>query len=234
MWSVIKQLWNKLFGKGTASVFNLSVSIPREQLLRTGRILLVDDERPDLIDDLENDGFSIDYLPDLKKTDMNRITSGRYDLLILDFGAVGSDFGDDEGLELLRISKRTNPAMVVLAYTSKALPSNLADFYRLADNVLNKDAGIRESFEKIEEALNKAKAISNLWPAFLNVKGVATGSKEDYDLQKAYMKALGSQDDLKAFKMLVSAKSGKESRSTIGDVVVDKLIEFGLKATIGA
>ena len=98
---------------------------------------------------------------------------------MLDFGNVGKSFGADEGLSLLRHIKRVNPAIVVLSYTSRALSTVHADFYRHTDGVLAKDAGIAESLEKIEEGLKKAHSIDNVWLGLITLAGINPGSEED-------------------------------------------------------
>ena len=100
-------------------------------------------------------------------------------MILLDFGDVGAAFGQDQGLSLLKHIKRVNPAIVVLSYTSKALETRHADFYRQTDGALAKDAGIQESLEKIEDALRKAHSIKNVWTGLLCLCDVTPGSAED-------------------------------------------------------
>ena len=102
-----------------------------------------------------------------------------YDLVLLDFGNVGKAFGGDEGLSLLKYIKRVCPSAVVLTYTSKALPTAHADFYRLADGTLSKDAGIGESTEKIEEGLRRAWSVDRMWAGFLDSCNIKPGSEGD-------------------------------------------------------
>jgi DNA-binding response OmpR family regulator len=126
--------------------------MPREELIRRSRVLFVDDERPTLIDDLKAAHFSAEHVADIDNNNLDLIDRKLYDLILLDFGNVGKAFGRDEGLALLRHIKRVNPATVVLAYTAKALAADHSDFYRLADGVLAKDAGIADSLEKVASA----------------------------------------------------------------------------------
>src|SRR3954468_12415174 len=157
----------------------IKATLPREELLRRSRILVIDDESPEILEDLRSARFSVDYCPDVELTNLDVIERRLYDLIILDFGNVGASFGKDQGLSLLRHIKRVNPAIVVLAYTSKSLGTEHAEFYRLADGVLAKDAGISQSLEKVEEALRKAHSIDNLWRGVLAVCDVDAGSTTD-------------------------------------------------------
>jgi len=106
-----------------------------------------------------------------------------YDLVLLDLGNVKQKFGNDQELSLLRILKKMNSALVVLAYTYRALASDQADFYRLADGVLPKDASIEDTMEQVERYLRKAQNLENLWKGFLSVASVVPSSSEDRKLQ---------------------------------------------------
>jgi len=161
------------------TIASISQKLPRAELVRRSRILIIDDEIPELINDLKGARFSVDHVADIDTTNMDLIDKRIYDLILLDFGKIGSHFGDDEGLSLLRHIKRINPTVVVLAYTSKALKSDHADFYRLPDGVLSNDAGITDSMEKIEEGLRKAHNIQNVWNGLLTVCDIKPNSEED-------------------------------------------------------
>lgn len=211
----------------------LEVQLSREELRRRSRILIVDDEKPELIEDLGKAGFSVDYQPDITKDNMHVIERPTYDLLVLDFGNVGAAFGPDQGLSLLRHIRRVNPSIVVLAYTSKSLGTEHADFFRVADGVLSKDAGITESMEKIEESLAKALSIQNLWAGMLNVVGVQPGSKKDLEWQDLYVRGLNKQSKLKDLKQKVAESVGGEGALQIGLLILDKLIDLGMKAAMG-
>src|SRR5215471_12154911 len=115
------------------------------------------------LQDLKSAGFAVDHVKDIDTSNMNIVENQRYDLILLDFGRVGGAFGSDEGLSLLRHIKRVNPSAVVIANTSTALKAEHADFYRLTDGVLAKDAGIQESLERLEAGLKKAHSIPNIW-----------------------------------------------------------------------
>lgn len=216
------------------SINEIKINLSREDLLRRGRVLVIDDERPDLIDDLTDARFAIDYVPDITQKNLHLIDQPAHDLIILDFGSVGTEFGNDEGLSLLRHIKRVNPSVVVYAYTSKALTIEHADFYRLADGTLQKDAGIGESTEKIEEGLKKALSIENLWSGMLNLAQIDAGSKEDLELQNSYVKALKKQNKIPALRAKIVTLLSSEGAKKIGMMVFEKLLEIGVKTVIGS
>lgn len=211
------------------SIYKLSFTPPREYLVRRSRILIVDDERPELIDDLTKSGFAVGYEADIKSTNIGTISEGIYDLLLLDFGNIGAAFGPDEGLSLLRHIKRTNPAMVILTYTSKALKTEHAEFYRLADATLAKDAGITDSMEKIEEGLRKAHSIPHLWKGFLKVSNIQQESAEDQHLQDLLVRGMSEPKKIVELRARVGQLLGSGSK-LLGGVVIEKVIEAAIKA----
>lgn len=220
-----------MFGFGEKkTITSIVQALPREELVRRSRILVVDDEEIDLVDDLKSSRFSVDHVKDINSTNIDRIDKQLYDLILLDFGKVGSHFGDDEGLSLLKYIKRVNPSVVVLAYTSKALSSSQADFFRDADGVLSKDAGITDSMEKIEDGLRKAHSVANVWSALLTVCGVLPGSEEDKRLQDLLVRGLTNQGKLEKLKAeLVKALTSDEAKAA-AIVVLNKAVELGMKA----
>ena len=207
--------------------------MPREELVRRSRILVVDDEEPPIIEDLRLARFSVDYLPDIDASTLDRIERRLYDLVLLDFGNVGHAFGRDEGLSLLRHIKRVNPAIVVVAYTSRGLGSAHADFYRLADLVLSKDAGIQESAEKIEDGLRKAHSVENLWAALLAIGDIAPGSKQDREWQDLLVRGLSDERKLARLKQNLAATLQSETAKELGLSLLGKLIEVGVRAVAG-
>jgi CheY-like chemotaxis protein len=221
-----------LFGKKEQSISEIDFKISRDELIRRCRILVVDDEQPEIINDLKASHFSIDYVPDIDTTNIDLIESPLYDLIILDFGNVGKSFGQDEGLSLLRHIKRLNPSIFVLAYTSKSLGTEHADFYRLANGVLAKDAGISESTSKIEEGLRIALSPENLWNGLIQIAGISPGGKEDLEWQNLFVKGLKDKKSLDQLKKRLTELSTNGTKK-VAFVVLEKLVELGIMAYIG-
>jgi DNA-binding NarL/FixJ family response regulator len=151
--------------------------------------LFIDDEKVDLVDDLKQEGFSVDQ--DFEGNSIGNIERGYIDLLVLDYKGIGLKYGQDEGLSLLRAIKRVNPAVYVLAYTSQNLPpSKSSDFYTLCDGTLNKDAGVADSIQRIEEALRSAVAPERLWNGILKSAAIEPGTDRAEKLEKQVVAAL--------------------------------------------
>lgn len=213
---------------------SLNVKMPRDELVRRSRILVIDDERPDLIDDLKAAHFSVDHVPDIGPDKIDLIERSLYDLILLDFGNVGIAFGQDQGLSLLRHIRRVNPAIVILSYTSKALETKHADFYRQTDGVLAKDAGIQESLERIEDGLRKAHSLDNLWMGLLALCDVRPGSPEDLEWQNLFVKGRTSQRKLKALQEKIMAVLTSPATKTVATALLTKAAELAVMASLGA
>ena len=210
-----------------------NVSISRDELRRRSRLLIIDDERPDLIDDLQKSGFAVDYFSDVDGSKLSVLDQPLYDLILLDFGGIGTKVGQEQGLTVLRHIKRTNPATVVLAYTAKALSADQADFYRIADGVLAKDAGVADSMEKIELGLRKAHSLENVWRGLLSLGGVNPGSDLDRTWQDLAVRAIEKPKELRSFRERVTSNlSGATSR--VAFILIEKVVELGVKAVMGA
>jgi DNA-binding NarL/FixJ family response regulator len=207
--------------------------ISREDLLQRSRILVVDDEEPELLADIRQSGFAVDYQPDITNINMSEIDKPKYDLVILDFGSVGTAFGPDQGLSLLKHIKRVNPTAHVLAYTSKALGTEHAEFFRLADGVLPKDAGIAESMEKIEEALARSRSIQNTWKGLLSAAGVEPGSKADEEWQDLFVKGLSKPKKMRALRERIVNSVSSEFGQGLSLMVLEKLGELAAKHVLG-
>lgn len=213
---------------------SLNIKMPRDELVRRSRILIIDDERPDLIDDLKGAHFSVDHVEDVDNSNMELIERSLYDLVLLDFGDVGGAFGQDQGMSLLKHIKRVNPAIIVFSYTSKALETQHADFYRQADGVLAKDAGIQESLEKIEDGLRQAHSLDNIWAGLLAICDVRSGSKEDIEWQDLFVRGRKSQRKMKTLQGRITDALASETSSSIALRLLSKLSELAIIATFGA
>lgn len=210
---------------------SIKFSIPREDLIRKSRILLIDNEKPDVFEDIKSAGFSIDYVEDVNKENIHIVD--RYDLIVLDFGDVGRDFGDGEGLSLLKYIKRVNPAIVVLAYTSKALTSQNSDFYRISDLVLGKDTGIQDTLEKVESGLILAHSPKYRWNAILKISNIDIGGDEDSKLQDQFIAAISDKSKRIKFKEKIVGFESQEIGKKLASVLLEKMFEAFLVYQFG-
>lgn len=179
----------------TPSLDSYVNGVSRDVLIQQGRLLFVDDELIPLIEELKDSGFSVNH--DKTGHDYEQLVVGQhFDVALIDYSGVGKKYGSKQGLDLMRFIRRVSPRTRIIAYTSKGLGSDKSDFYRLADVVLPKDAGVTEALECVEEQLQKAFSKQHLFDSL--IKTLDLGSQKDRSFVKAAVeKALKSKDQSK-------------------------------------
>lgn len=197
--------------------YNLGVS--RDVLIQSSRVLFVDDEVVPLIEQLVHAGFAVDH--DRTGQEFEHQLHGQtYDVAILDHSGVGQHLGKDQGLDLLRHMRRVSPRTRIIAYTSKALKSGESDFFRLADAVLAKDAGMRESLETVESQAQQAFAKQNLFDALMQKLSISS-PEERGRLKKVIEKGLKEKDQSKV-RTALKAVAGTAAEKGV-DVVLSRI-----------
>jgi DNA-binding NarL/FixJ family response regulator len=207
------------------SIAAMSEALPRQEVLRRGRIAILDDEIPERLPDLSGHGLSVTHIQSTDDVQFQSLADGYYDLLLLDYGGIGPRFGKDEGLDVLKYLKRVNPALRILAFTARTFDASKADFFRLCDGIVKKDAGIRETLEQIETNLSDVLTPAYQFSALERATGLSDGSSAE--VEKAISAAVarpGSKDSaVQVAKRL--AKGGSEK---VLEVLVGKAIELGV------
>ena len=127
--------WLKFWKKPSLASFDHSLT--RERLIQSGRIVVIDDETPLLIDEMKKEGFAVDH--DTAGQDLHNLESQIYDVAIIDYHGVGQRLGTMQGLDLLKHIRRVSPRTRLVAYTSRSLSATESDFFRLSHEVLPKD-----------------------------------------------------------------------------------------------
>jgi DNA-binding NarL/FixJ family response regulator len=212
------------FAKKT-SITLMSEALPRQEVLRRGRIAVLDDEVPEMLPDLSGHGLAVTHIISTEDAQFQSLADGYYDLLLLDYGGIGPRFGKDEGLDVLKYLKRVNPALRILAFTARTFDASKADFFRLCDGIVKKDAGIREMLEQIEANLSEVLTPAYQFAALERAIGLSNGNAGE--IEKAMSKAIagrGTRDSaIQTAKRF--AKGGSEK---VLEVLVAKAIELGI------
>lgn len=191
----------------------------RDVLIQAGRIIFVDDEDVPLIEQLRHAGFAVDH--DRTGSEFEtQINNQTYDVALLDHTGVGMQYGSGQGLDLLRHVRRVSPRTRIIAYTSRALGSGESDFYRLADAVLAKDAGKRESLEVVEEQIRSAFNKQHLFDALMSKLAISSPSKRA-ELKAILEKSLFSNDQSKIRAALKRAAGFAAEKGV--DIVLNRL-----------
>jgi CheY-like chemotaxis protein len=199
--------------------------LPRLELIRRGRIAVLDDESPEMLKDLRDQGLSVDHLHSTEDANFTRLQSAFYDLLLLDYGGIGGRFGKDEGLDVLRFLKRVNPALRILAFTARTFDASKADFFRLCDGVVKKDAGTRETLETLEFHLGHVLTPSYQFDALGRTLNLSQSDRQR--VERALAKAVESGGDgTKAYAIVRPlAKGGTEA---LAEALIKKLLELAI------
>lgn len=209
----------------------MTAALPRAELKRQARIALLDDDVPEVLRDLRENGFSVDHLESVKDPRMAGLETGLFDLLLLDFGGIGEDFGEDEGLDVLRHLLRVNPGLVVIAFTGRTFDASKSDFFRLCKGVLKKDAGIRETLEAIELHLAGALTPAHQWATLCAVLDLDPGSDKAKKLEKSLRKAVRASDRAPAIKEAL-ASYGPAAGKALIEFIAGRLIQLAAGAVI--
>jgi len=140
-----------------------------------------------------------------------------YDLLLLDYGGIGPRFGNDEGLDVLRYLKRVNPSLRILAFTARTFDASKADFFRICDGVVKKDAGIRETLEQIELHLSEVLTPAYQFSALAQAIGVTseqrtTGSNRRFRRLLSEELTARKRSPLQSGSQRQRGKAGRDNR----------------------
>lgn len=217
------------FAKKQVNLEALSKPLARDELLRRGRIAVLDDEEPEMLKDLRGYGLSVDLIHSTSDQAFARLEGSFYDILLLDYGGIGTTFGVDEGLDVLRHLKRTNPALRVLAFTGRSFDASKADFFRLTDGVVRKDAGIRETLEVLEEQLSELLTPLHYWHALCAARGLDPQSDDGQAIAARLLEANkgadGREKALRAIKALGTAGASK-----VADAIAERAVDLAIVA----
>ncbi|GAB2830064.1 hypothetical protein GCM10027276_35970 [Comamonas piscis] len=193
-------------------------ALPREELIRNGRIAIIDDEEPLLIEHIKRAQFSIDH--DKTGEDLRNYEAQLYDVAVVDYYGVGQHLGPGQGLDLLKHIRRVSPRTRLIAYTSRSLNASESEFFRLSHAVLPKDMGLGDSMNLIEDQLRKSLSKEHLFEAILSKLSLTNGDERE-KMHTALTNALASKDKNK-FKEYITKLAGVTAEKTV-DILISKI-----------
>jgi hypothetical protein len=212
MFGWLRTLWKE------KTLESFDATTTRERLVQGGRIVVIDDEKPLLIDELRRAGFSVDH--DQSGSDLHNYDAQIYDVAVVDYHGVGQKLGAAQGLDLLKYIKRVSARTRLIAYTSRSLSSTESEFFRQSHIVLPKDMGLGDSLALIESELQKAFSKQHLFEALIARLNMYEGA-EQARLQKELVKALSNRDEGQ-FKQYLSKAVGHAAEKTV-EIIISKL-----------
>lgn len=208
----ISSLWKK------PSLQSFDSLLTRERLIQGGRIVVIDDEEPLLIDELRRVGFAVDH--DKTGSDLRNYDNQIYDVAIVDYHGVGGQLGAGQGLDLLKHISRVSPRTRLVAYTSRSLTAAESEFFRLSHVVLPKDMGLGDSLVLIEGELKKSLEKEHLFESLIDKLAVTDGAQRER-VQAALVRALSNNNEGQ-FKEFVSKFAGQAAEKSV-EIIIDKL-----------
>ena len=213
------------FSNTKPTVEQMTDALPRAEVLRWARVAVLDDEAPEMLQDLQGQGLAITHVRSTEDPQFQSVADGGYDLLLLDYGGIGPRFGPDEGLDVLRYLKRVNPALRILAFTGRTFDASKADFFRLCDGVVKKDAGIRETMELLESHLSEVLTPYYQFESLTSALGLNVEQRRE--LEKTLSKAI-RENSGKDRAISVVRRFAKRGSAKVFEALVIKAIELGV------
>lgn len=212
MFEFISNLWKK------PSLGSFDCALTRERLIQAGRVVVIDDENPLLIEELKQEGFAVDH--DTTGNNLQNLENQIYDVAIVDYHGVGSRLGSSQGLDLLKHIRRVSPRTRLVAYTSRSLTATESEFFRLSHVVLPKDLGLGDSLTIVENELKKAFSKEHLFEAMI-AKLNLSNETEKARVRDALTKALASGKE-SAFKEQLTKIVGSAAEKAV-EIIIAKL-----------
>lgn len=150
------------FFKKTKDIEIPDHSLPLDKIKERANILFIDDQKVDLIETLQLEGWHVEYWSDVRS--LSDLESGKFDIIFLDIGGIGKEYSpEDEGFGILSRVKKVNPSVLVVAYSGRTFDVTKSQFWSIADDSLSKSAGAIDAIELLEGLLCKKFNTSLLW-----------------------------------------------------------------------
>jgi DNA-binding response OmpR family regulator len=165
------------------------------KIRKRARILVIDDKADAFpVDAMKQRGYNVDYWPDITAECLHRLEKGDYDIIILDIRGVGTQISREEGFGVLKRLKDVNPALTVVAFSGASFDIGESEFFKLADDVLQKPADLFTCEDKINALLANSFGFLQLWEAVdVLLKSAGAGKWRRGRLKSALKKALDKQ-----------------------------------------
>jgi hypothetical protein len=142
----------------TIDISNLS-SIKAQDLRKGINILIVDDEDFIYNKSLQDRGFNICKIDDIKYT----IQIQPFDIVIIDINDVAKEFSVKQGLGFAIEAKKIYPHKYMVACSGKVLDPELAQSLAYIDNFIPKDTDIDRWVELLDEIIKQYLSVEYHW-----------------------------------------------------------------------
>jgi CheY-like chemotaxis protein len=106
-----------------------------DEIVQRSCILVIDDSEFPLMAAFQADGYHITKWNDVE--DVSKLETGAYDLILLDLEGVGQAYSNEQGFGILKHIRETNPAQIVIAYSSHEWSLDYQPFFEAADAAIS-------------------------------------------------------------------------------------------------
>jgi len=163
---------------------------PLATLRKVVRILVVDDDPNSFpIKTLQSEGYNIEHWP--KVTNVNRLESGDFDIIILDIVGVASEWSAGDGLGILEHLKKRNPSQIVIAFSGHTFDLSKTSFWKLADETLPKPVDALKCKQVVDNLIETTFTIQHYWHGIVQLlRGTGVHEKKIEQLEDQVASAI--------------------------------------------
>lgn len=155
------------------------------------RILVIDDHAFAYKKLFIDGGYAVTKWNDVKNPDA--LTSGQFDLILLDLQGVGLAQSNEQGLGVLKHIKTVDPGQLVIAYSNAEFPLGSQPFFDMADAVLQKSADFLD-FKREVDRLLTLRFSESFYVERMRSEILRTGGKPPPSLERDFRRSLGARD----------------------------------------
>lgn len=193
---------------------------PSELRKRTKILVIDDDETAFPTEALVDEGYTVEYWPDIKS--MDRLERGDFDIIVLDIAGVGRKFApEEEGFGVLHHLKWHNPAQIVVAFSGQSFDLSKQEFFKLADDTMPKPVNILKCKQVLDQLIETKMTVNHMWSTvvvLMRAEGVPEKKIARMEKQVAASVAQGNRPDIEG--IVNSAVDRSELAAKVAGVIV--------------
>lgn len=172
---------------------------PVELRKRVKIVVIDDDENAFPTQTLQDEGYTIDYWPEVKSVE--RLERGDFDIIVLDIAGVAGKFSPEDGLGMLESLKRQNPMQIVVAFSGQSFDLGKHRFFSLADDVLPKPVNALKCKQVLDQLIEGRFTVEHMWDSIVAIMQRENVPRKEIDkLERSVTQAIarGGKPDYKA------------------------------------
>lgn len=148
-------------------ISNIPRPLSTSQLRARVKTVVIDDEEESFpYKLLQDSGYTIEWWQKVDANKLQRLENGDFDVIILDIqGVADSTVTSKDGIGILRRIKSVNPHQVVVAFSGHSYDLSKTEFWRLADDTLNKPVTVIKCKELLDKLIQEKITLKNYWLA---------------------------------------------------------------------